>query len=181
MVALLAQSKCFTEAKLEDRSLRQALQAMGGDPPSGIPFLVRLLENPDSPIALPGKIDLYHHDCLHVLLDRGFSLEDEAFVIGFTMGNDVQTNWLHVAIFKLCSFLFYTKSYRFRWAHFKSFDLGAAYGRSIKDKNLNRFDFSSYQDQPLAVLRRFLGIKSPAGIVNRPLNPPILGDFEARF
>ena len=71
--------------------LREALQSMGGDPPSSIPFLLWLLENPDSPIALPGKIDLYRHDCLHLLLDRGFSLYDEAFVVGFTMGNDVQT------------------------------------------------------------------------------------------
>lgn len=158
MAALLDQAKYSTEVKFEARSLRQALQDMGGDPPSSIPFLVRLLENPDSPIALPGKIDLYRHDCLHLLLNRGFSLYDEAFVIGFTMGNDVQTNWFHVAIFKLCSLLFYPKLYRFAWAHFRSFDLGVAYGRAVNVKNLNQFNFSCCQNQSLAALRHQFGI-----------------------
>lgn len=48
-----------------------------------------LLENPDSPLPFAGKIDLYRHDCLHLLLERGLSVEDEAFVVGFTMGNDL--------------------------------------------------------------------------------------------
>jgi hypothetical protein len=61
-------------------TLRQRLNQLGGDRPDQIPFLVWLLENPDSCFALPGCIDLHGHDCLHVLLQRGFSPYDEAFV-----------------------------------------------------------------------------------------------------
>lgn len=138
--------------------LQEAFTTMEGDPPSKIPLVVRLLENPASPIALPGKIDLYRHDCLHLLLNRGFSLADEAFVIGFTMGNDEYTNWLHLGIFKVCSWLFYPKPYRFKWAHFEQLHLGVFYGRKARLKNLNRFDFRAHNHQTLGELRRFLGI-----------------------
>ncbi len=99
-------------------TLRDALAAMQGDASDSIPFLVRLLENPASPMALPGMIDLYRHDCLHLLLGRGFSLHDEAFVVGFTMGNDLRTRPIHLAIFKICSLLFYPRPYRFARCHF---------------------------------------------------------------
>jgi hypothetical protein len=142
--------------------LQEALQLMGGDPPTSIPLIVWLLENPASPIALPGQIDLHRHDCLHLLLNRGFSLYDEAFVVGFTMGNDVRTRGVHCALFKFCSFLFYPKTYRFHRAHLKVFDLGWAYGRAVKVKNLNQMNFSSHTDQPLDVLRDRLGIERKA-------------------
>jgi hypothetical protein len=162
MVAILDESlNCVFERAAQKTShllLHEALQAMNGDPPSSIPFLVRLLENPASPLALPGKIDLYRHDCLHLLLDRGFTLYDEAFVVGFSMGNDVRTNQIHLAIFKLFSFFFYPQIYRFNQIHLRVFDLGFAYGRAIKAKNLNQFDFSFYKDQSLEVLRDLLGI-----------------------
>lgn len=141
-----------------DQPLQHALNMMNGDAPSSIPLVVRLLENPVSPFALPGKIDLYRHDCLHLLLDRGFSLEDEAFVIGFTMGNDEHTNRLHLAIIKLCSWLLYPKPYRFSRAHFRFFHQGVLYGRNIGLKNLNQFDFRAHEHKPLRELRRLLGI-----------------------
>jgi hypothetical protein len=60
-----------------------------------VPWQIWLFENPNSAIALPGAITLFNHECLHVLLDRGFSNNDEAFIIGFTIGNDKQTQWFH--------------------------------------------------------------------------------------
>lgn len=139
-------------------TLRDAIAAMQGDPPLSIPFLIRLLENPASPVALPGNIDLYGHDCLHILLGRGFSLYDEAFVVGFTMGNDVRTQKLHVDILKFCSARFYPSTYRFNCNHLKAFDLGAAYGQAIKTRNLNQMDFRPYEDQPLDQVRKQFGI-----------------------
>ena len=65
--------------------------------------MIRLLENPESIFPLPGKINLYNHDCLHILLALGISLFDEAFVVGFTMGSDLKTNRFHVAVFKFLS------------------------------------------------------------------------------
>lgn len=144
------------------QTLQEAIAVRGGDPPLAIPFLVRLLENPASPIALPGKINLYGHDCLHILLDRGTSLYDEAFVVGFTMGNDEQTNWIHLTILKFFSSRFYPPKYRFNREHLKVFDLGVAYGRVVKVRNLNQLNFSHYDTQPLEVVRHQLGIDCKA-------------------
>jgi hypothetical protein len=76
-------------------TLRKAVESLGGYDRADVPWQIWLFENPDSAIALPGAITLFNHDCLHVLLDRCFSNNDEAFIIGFTMGNDKQTQWFH--------------------------------------------------------------------------------------
>lgn len=47
---------------------------------------MELFENPSSPWASPGAITLDRDDCVHILLGRGLTSEDEAFVIGFTNG-----------------------------------------------------------------------------------------------
>jgi len=138
--------------------LVDAIAAMKGDPSDAIPFVVRLLENPASPLALPGMIDLYRHDCLHLLLGRGFSLHDEAFVVGFTMGNDLRTNGLHLFIFKVCSLLLYPRPYRFDPSHLPSFDAGVAMGRKARVRNINQLDFHACQHQPLSALREWIGI-----------------------
>jgi hypothetical protein len=142
----------------EAERLVDALAAMKGDPSDAIPLVVRLLENPASPLALPGMIDLYRHDCLHLLLGRGFSLHDEAFVVGFTMGNDLRTNGLHLAIFKFCSMLFYPRSYRFNRSHLPCFDAGVALGRKARLRNINQLDFRLLEHQPLRILREWIGI-----------------------
>ncbi|NJO94624.1 MAG: hypothetical protein HC820_10395 [Hydrococcus sp. RM1_1_31] len=83
------------------------------DCPSDIPFIIWLLENPDSPLALSGNIYLRDHDYLHILLDCDRSSTGEGFVIGFTMGNDPATNWFYLQIFKLASRFFYPKNINF--------------------------------------------------------------------
>ncbi|AKG24728.1 hypothetical protein IJ00_18565 [Calothrix sp. 336/3] len=131
---------------------------MSREPASRIPFIVWLLENPDSPLPFSGKIDLYRHDCLHLLLDRDLSLYDEAFVLGFTMGNDVSCKWFHRSLFKLISTIFYPLKFRFKKVHLLAFDLGVWYGSKVKTKNLNKFDFDSYKNQSLSKIRKELGI-----------------------
>lgn len=140
-------------------TLQEALQTLGGDPPADIPFLVWLLENPASPLALPGKIDLHGHDCLHVLLGRHFSLYDEAFIVGFTMGNDRQTHWFHLLIFKLFARWFYPTKYRFQKDHFIAFELGFLFGKKVVQvKELNQFPFRDCLHQSLTHLRTQFGI-----------------------
>ncbi|MES1026448.1 hypothetical protein ABN584_26465 [Gloeocapsa sp. BRSZ] len=73
-------------------TLHYAVQQLAIDDQADIPFIVWLVENPHSPIALPGKISLYGHDSLHAILNRGHSLADEVFVGSFTMGNTTQAN-----------------------------------------------------------------------------------------
>ncbi len=143
-------------------TLGEALASMKGDMPMDIPWIVRLVENPDSPVPLPGKVDLYHHDCLHILLERDFSLYSEAFVVGFTMGNDPTTTSLHIDLVKWFSARFYPKEYRFTRDQLKAFDLGNAYGRRVPAKQLNQFDFTVHEDKPLSILRHHLGIDRQA-------------------
>ncbi|MDZ8257452.1 hypothetical protein [Nostoc sp. ChiQUE01b] len=125
-----------------------------------IPFVIWLLENPNSIVALPGKISLLHHDYIHILLDRGVSSEDEAFVIGFTMGNDLKTNQLHLFIYQLFAKFLYPIPYNFSKVDFMSFKLGFLYGRKIKIKQINEINFEIYQNETVGFLRDFFGINT---------------------
>ena len=58
---------------------------------SEVPWLIWLMENPKSPLHLHGASALNDHDYVHIILDKGQANDDEAFVIGFTMGNDWNT------------------------------------------------------------------------------------------
>ncbi|MEO1404387.1 MAG: hypothetical protein AAFV72_24485 [Cyanobacteria bacterium J06635_1] len=87
----------LSEATTAQLTLQEANERLNLNEPGEIPLIIRLFENPESPIALPGNISLYGHDCLYILFNRGISLADEAFIIGFTMGNDTKTRQLHVA------------------------------------------------------------------------------------
>lgn len=90
-------------------TLHDAVQQLSINSQADTPFMIWLLEHPSSSIALPGKIDLYGHDCLHAILNRGHSPPDEAFILGFTMGNDSQTTWLHKLLYKVAAFTVYPK------------------------------------------------------------------------
>ena len=139
-------------------SLRQAYQRFGGIKQSEVPWIIWLLENPDSPMALAGAIPLKEHDYLHLLLDRGKSPEDEAFIIGFTMGNDSSLNPFHLWIFKFASRFLYPQDYRFTQHHCQIFDAGVKQGKQFQIKNLCRFDFSFFEKAPLEELRTSLKI-----------------------
>lgn len=145
-------------SSLATLTLAQAYSLLGGDRPSDIPFIIWLMENPDSPLALPGQIYLKEHDFLHLLLGKGFSLEDEAFVIGFTMGNDTRTKWWHLLIYELVSILIYPEKFKFTQDNFEAFKLGLSLGKNLPIRNLNKFDFTSYQYQEIAKTRAELGI-----------------------
>ena len=95
-----------------------------------ISWLVWLIENPKSPFHLHGAATLHDHDHIHVLLRRGQSNDDEAFVIGFTMGNDDRTKSWEAKLFKFISRWLYPKSERFTKKQLKIFDSGFKYGRS---------------------------------------------------
>ncbi|WP_317112437.1 hypothetical protein [Chroococcidiopsis sp. SAG 2025] len=114
------------------------------------PFVVWLVENPDSPLPLPGRIHLREHNYLHLLLGRGFAASDEAYVIGLTMGNDLRTERWHIWFFKLVSLLIYPPKFRFAISDLKTFDKGLARGRRLPIKNLNQLDFTEYENWQLS-------------------------------
>lgn len=152
---------------LDYLTLNQAYQLIGGDPPSQIPFLVWLLENPDSPLALPGSIYLKEHDFIHLLLKRGFSSDDEAYVLGFTMGNDSRTKKWHLFIFQLFSLYLYPQKYRFSQNDMKAFEQGFLLGKKLSIQNLNQIAFQPYLDRNLSEIRVSLGIAIASQQKNR--------------
>ena len=110
-----------------------------------IHWLIWLLENPKSLVHLHGACKLKDHDYIHIILDRGQTIEDEAFVIGFTMGNDDRTQIWEKRLFKFISHWLYPKNDRFTKDHLEIYDQGFAYGRSKLHiyQRIGEFDWSS--------------------------------------
>ena len=114
--------------------------------PSTIHWFVWLLENPKSPISLTGAIDLYNHDIIHILLDRGMLNRDEAMVIGFTMGNSETTNSRVRWLFEFCARYLYPISYRFNEYDLLEFERGFAYGYTRTRRNIHLAKFDVNRD-----------------------------------
>ncbi|MCM1981870.1 hypothetical protein [Lyngbya confervoides] len=146
------------EENIGDLTLREGYWAFAKDKQADIPLIIRLLENPASPIALPGSIDLFGHDCLHLLLNRGMDNFDEAFIIGFTMGNARELQKRHLNTFRLVASHFYPPPYRFSEGHLKSFDLGVLYGQRLPFRDIHLVDFSLHLDRSIAQVRELFGI-----------------------
>lgn len=135
---------------------------MPRDDYSKIPWQVRFLENPSSPFALPGAIDLFGHDCLHALLCTSFYSECEAWTIGFTMGTDDDLKGWHVGLLKFWS-RFYPGEYRLGAEDLHHLDEGIAFGRKAarsnpKARNIAEFDFRSRLGNTMSELRAELGL-----------------------
>ena len=114
--------------------------------PSTIHWFVWLLENPKSPISLTGAIDLYNHDIIHILLDRGMLNRDEAMVIGFTMGNSETTSSWVRWLFEFCARYLYPVSYRFNEYDLLEFERGFAYGYTRSRRNIHLAVFDVKRD-----------------------------------
>ena len=125
--------------------------------PSTIHWLVWLLENPKSPISLTGAIDLYNHDIIHILLDRGMLNRDEAMVIGFTMGNSETTSSWVRWLFEFCARYLYPVSYRFNEYDLLEFERGFAYGYTRSRRNIHLAKFDVKRD--IEEIRKEWGIK----------------------
>jgi len=125
-------------------------------------FLVSLLiENPKSPFHLHGAATLHDHDHIHVLLRCGQANDDEAFVIGFTMGNDDRTKSWESKLFKFISRWLYPKGERFTKKQIKIFDSGFRYGQSKLNlyKRIGEFDWDKMdKNTPLDEVKKSFGV-----------------------
>jgi hypothetical protein len=143
-----------------DMLLGELCESLPAAPPSAIPEEVRSLENPDSPEAYPGAINLERHDCIHALIGRGLLPQDEAFVIGFTMGASKKVTKLQFETFRSLAVNWYPKPYNFSENDLFSFDLGFAKGTSSDATSLEHFPFERFMDLKLGDLRKRLGINT---------------------
>jgi hypothetical protein len=141
-----------------ERKLKDVLAEMPRDNADKIPWQVWLLENPDSPFAFPGSINLFRHDCMHVLLCASFWPEDEAFVVGYTMGTSKWSSRWSLKIFMWLTTWFYPGVYRWNKELLRSFEDGFNRGNAFGMRNLNSFPFEDYTDLSLAQLRKLVGV-----------------------
>ena len=109
---------------------------------SEIHWLVWLLENPSSPISLTGAINLENHDLIHILLDRGMDIKDEAMVIGFTMGNSTGTTRLVKWLFEFCAKWIYPTGYKFNRDDLAEYRRGYDYGYTRPKRNIHLDQFN---------------------------------------
>jgi len=142
----------------DGQTLRAVLATLPAAPPSAIPWIVRLFENPQGWLRLHGAIDLPHHDMIHVLLGRGLLGQDEAFVIGFTMGATKAVSAIEQAWFKFVVAWLYPPPYRIPPRILAAYDLGVEAGREMGVKNLHLALRDDLLDRPLGEIRRLLGI-----------------------
>lgn len=143
----------------DTETLGQILDSLPGAGPDEIDQLVRLLENPASPYALPGAASLKTHDSIHVLLGRGLLNQDEAFVIGYTMGTakeDIGAE--QIQLFRLAAQHLYRPPYQMNETDLIAFDLGFAAATLSEAWHIYEFDFASARDRTLGDLRGTLGI-----------------------
>jgi hypothetical protein len=125
-----------------------------------IPFIVRLFENPKSPVCLTGAVSLYHHDLIHCILGRGIESYDEAFVIGMTMGSVRTLKNYEIRLYKFVSRRLFPGIYNFSYEDLVYFDMGIALARSMTDiKPLDAFHPDEILYMTMREIRSELGIE----------------------
>ena len=139
-----------------ERRLRDVYRGMPGSFAAKDPWYVRALEQ-RSPLALPHAVDRFARDCLHIVLGRGLLPQDEAFVLGFTVGA-AKVSGLQRQLFRLLARRLYSKKYRFPEQDADVFDFAFTAAERSSVFALHRVDFRRLLDRPLAEVRRFLGI-----------------------
>lgn len=160
------------------RTLAEVLMTLPGEEQGDIPWQVRFLENPKSPFALPGAVSLHVHDCLHVILGRGLTNQDEAFVIGFSMAADPSCTFTHFATFSvLAKSWFYPIPFRMTETDLIALDLGFTMGKTncrpgaIYDTN---FYSQDVLNMPVDQLRSHMGISEGRLKVSNTLERAII-------
>jgi hypothetical protein len=145
----------------DTRSLRQVYDTLPGAQQDDIPEIVRLLENPASYCAFPGAIALDRHDCVHCILGRGLHSQDEAFVVGFTMGTASDAKEEHAIQFLHFSSMLYPPQYRFKPTDSAVFRLAFDYGFHNKAiaRDIHLIPLERQMHRTIADLQRSLGIQ----------------------
>jgi len=144
-----------------EESFHRALEAMKGWGlyQEDIPLIIKLTENPNYRTArhLGGAVDLFTHDCVHILLSRGILLKDEAFVIGFTMGSSKKMKRWRRNLFMFISKHLYPEGYKFGEEERFVFNAGVALGSQCPT-DLTEVDFSKLLDYKIKGVREKLGL-----------------------
>ena len=131
--------------------------------PSEVPFIVRLVENPN--LKLPffrvfnGAVDLYTHDCIHLILGRGLLPKDEAFVIGFTMGSTKKMFKSEKFLYHFITEYIYPHPFKFSHKEHMVFDMASAIADVSKCERLDKIDFKNMENLTLKEIREKIGLE----------------------
>jgi hypothetical protein len=126
-----------------------------------VPLMIKLTENPKyfTSRLFTGAVDLFTHDCIHIVLGRGLLVKDEAFVIGYTMGSAKKMRrWRRNLFMWVCKYL-YPEGYEFGEEERFVFYNGVMAG-SRCNVDLSTADFRALSGYELVEIRRLLGIDS---------------------
>ena len=124
-----------------------------------VPLIIKLTENPKylSSKLFTGAVDLFTHDCIHILLGRGLLVKDEAFVIGYTMGSSKKMRrWRRNLFMFICKYL-YPEGYKFGEEERFVFYCGVMAGEKCQT-DLTEVDFKELLDYKVLGIREKLGI-----------------------
>jgi hypothetical protein len=144
---------------LENGELRlgDVYRTLPTDPAGSIQWSVKTLENPRSPFAIAGAVDSFARGCIHIVLGRGLLTQDQAFVLGFTMGAARAPGWQR-RLFRQCARHLYTGDHRFSEQDAQVFDHSFDAARRTSVFALHRVDFKKLLERRLTDVRRYLGI-----------------------
>ncbi|MCE9600472.1 MAG: hypothetical protein K8S54_21115 [Spirochaetia bacterium] len=146
----------------DNETLEDELKKLPGMTQADVHFMVRFFENPESRFALKGAVDLFNHDCIHIILGRGVQNQDEAFVIGFTMGNTKQLGFWEGTFFRIVSRYFYPKEYRFNREEIRILKLAIQFGLHCSASKIHEVNFQSLLYDKLGDIRARLKIDKEA-------------------
>jgi hypothetical protein len=126
--------------------------------------MIQLVENPRFDIPgfdiFHGAVDLKTHDYIHILLGRGLLADDEAFVIGFTMGSTNKVTTLEENLYTLASRHLYPKVYQFDDEAIRIFKDATKLGYISDCQPLDQVHYDQYFDWKLRDIRVALGLES---------------------
>jgi len=146
----------------DEATLREVYDGMPGSPDTAIPWYVRMLENPGSRVALPGAIDLFGHDCIHIALGRGMLPQDEAFVIGVTMSASGELAGWQRWLYAFAARHLYRDPYRLRRTDRLVFDLGVDFAARHRISPLHHVAWRDVLAHPLGEIRAAVGVSRQA-------------------
>jgi hypothetical protein len=146
----------------DQMTLGDVLNTLPGVSETAIPEIVQRYENPNSSVALPGAVSLARHDALHVLLGLGLLDQDEAFVIGFTMGNSSRYEDTHGQEMERVFAESYPEPFRIWGDKLIAFRLGVESGRRAPVKDLCEQPIERFRGETLGTLRARFGIDTEA-------------------
>jgi len=167
---------------VEDKTFQYYLDKMPITPAS-TPKIITLMENPSSPFYLPGPANIQVHDIVHCLLLRGLLAQDEAFVIGFTMGAAEGACAKDRIMFKNIAGSLYRKPYHFSSLDLLIYDVGFDLGATNEMKNIHFLNPSEFLNLTWIEAVSVAGI-SPAELIKamrKELSLVAEGDVSSRI